>query len=362
MASPEDETDRPVEVPDPLNADPAVALEREVYWAAPAGARSSQALASSTPASEIAIVWSEMEDRLRYDRRQAPPPDEVAVEATGRVRRALRSAVFRIFRPLIRRHDRLLARAARLGADTARSLADTQLELARLREQVQTMTPGGSEPAAWAAGEGVPPAPPALPEALTRRLASLLREDAAAEASRMRSREGLAASIHQHAGGSPVWLQAGCGQGELAARLLAAGWRVSASDPSPDAVAAVRARGVDARIGDAPAFLDAYDGDPPTVVHLVRALEPLTPPAWLDLLRRSAEVLAPGGTLLVEGFDPRSPSSMAWFYAGIIHRWPVHPEVLRAFVEHVGLHDVEVSGLGPGEGADQAYLLVARKP
>lgn len=362
MASPEDATDLPDEVPDPLNADPAVALERELYWAARPGAHDSQALASSTPGSELAIVWSEMEDRLRHDYMQVFPPDEEVVEIGGGLKRGIKRVIFRTIRPLVRRYDRLLADVARLGADTARSVAGTQRELARLREQVRSMTPGSgtAEPATSPAEhQGTP----VFPEALARRLSAAMRGDGGIEAARLDAYEVLAGSLRERAGGSAVWLEVGCEEDELAVRLLASGWRVVASDPSADAVAASRERGVDAHVAGAPAFLDGYDGEAPGVVHLVRVFEHLAPSAWLEVLRRSADVLASGGALLVEAFDPRSPSSLPRFFTDVTHRWPAHPEVLRVFVEHVGLRDVEVRGLGPAEGSEHpAYLLVARKP
>jgi SAM-dependent methyltransferase len=44
-------------------------------------------------------------------------------------------------------------------------------------------------------------------------------------------------------------IDVGCGRGDLAAALMGAGWRMTGVEPSPEAAANARARGVDVRVG-----------------------------------------------------------------------------------------------------------------
>lgn len=93
-------------------------------------------------------------------------------------------------------------------------------------------------------------------------------------------------------------LEVGCGAGELAAALAERGHHVAAVDSSEGAVGLARARGVPAELGTFPEVptpagdLDAvFLG---RVLHHVEALEPV--------LERAAELLVPGGVLLVEDY------------------------------------------------------------
>jgi SAM-dependent methyltransferase len=89
-------------------------------------------------------------------------------------------------------------------------------------------------------------------------------------------------------------LDAGCGRGELAARLLEAGLEVVALDQSERMVELTRARGVDARVGDVQA-LPFEDGEfDVAVANFVLYLVPAVDLALAELAR----VLRPGGRLV----------------------------------------------------------------
>lgn len=90
-------------------------------------------------------------------------------------------------------------------------------------------------------------------------------------------------------------LEVGAGDGRLAARLALGGWDVTAVDCSEQAVAAARARGVDAVCAD---FLE-YRGGPFDVVAFTRSLHhmPLEP-----ALERAEALLARDGVLILEEF------------------------------------------------------------
>lgn len=111
--------------------------------------------------------------------------------------------------------------------------------------------------------------------------------------------------------GGPVRiLDAGCGDGGLAAALARHGHEVTALDISAEAVAAARSAGVPAVRAD----LASHRDDPFDVIILSLSLHHMSPlEAVLD---RAAALLAPGGTLAVDEFawDRAGAAGAAWFY------------------------------------------------
>ena len=90
-------------------------------------------------------------------------------------------------------------------------------------------------------------------------------------------------------------LEVGAGDGRLSARLARGGWTVTALDHSEPAVAAARARGVEAVCAD---FLE-YRGGPFDVVAFTRSLHHMPLEAALE---RAEALLAPNGLLITEEF------------------------------------------------------------
>jgi SAM-dependent methyltransferase len=87
----------------------------------------------------------------------------------------------------------------------------------------------------------------------------------------------------------------GCGRGDLAALFVARGWRATGIEPSATAVAAARARGIDARTGtlaDTPLEPNEYDA-----AVFQHSLEHTTDP--VTDLERVREALKPGGSVLI---------------------------------------------------------------
>jgi SAM-dependent methyltransferase len=105
-------------------------------------------------------------------------------------------------------------------------------------------------------------------------------------------------------------LEVGCGDGKLAALLIAQGFDVIAVDVDPEAVAAARRRGVDARCSD----FAGFDVSPMVVVLFSRSLHHIHNPA--AALRRAHGMLSPGGQVLVEDFGRERVSRTAatWLY------------------------------------------------
>lgn len=104
-------------------------------------------------------------------------------------------------------------------------------------------------------------------------------------------------------------LEVGCGEGELAARLLQDGLEVVALDADEGCVAAARTIGVDARQANWPTKMDGtFDA-----VLFTRSLHHIAP---LDeAVRAAVDALRPGGPIIVEDFriEAASPRTDAWF-------------------------------------------------
>lgn len=90
-------------------------------------------------------------------------------------------------------------------------------------------------------------------------------------------------------------LDLGCGDGVLTAKLMAAGCRVVGIDGSPAFVAAARARGVDARLGDGQALAFAGEFDAlfsNAAIHWMRDADAVIDGVW--------RALVPGGRFVAE--------------------------------------------------------------
>jgi len=104
-------------------------------------------------------------------------------------------------------------------------------------------------------------------------------------------------------------LDAGCGNGAVARWLAGLGYRVTAMDADPDAVATARAAGVPAIQADIAGFTD----QPFDAVLMLLTLHHMHPlPRVLDQVTR---LLRPGGRLIIDEFawDWADPATVRWF-------------------------------------------------
>lgn len=105
-------------------------------------------------------------------------------------------------------------------------------------------------------------------------------------------------------------LDLACGQGRNALWLAARGWRVTAIDFSPTALAKGRAAAESAGLDLTwtAADLTAHVPEPGAYDLVLIAYLHLPEPAFRTVLGRAAAALAPGGTLLVVGHDATNPA------------------------------------------------------
>jgi SAM-dependent methyltransferase len=383
-------------------------LAREVYWAAlPMTDRQP----GSSPAggwSDLAVGWSELEATLRRDHGAGPLPDDPTLDMGSRAKRRFKRVTFRVLRPLMRRYDRITADLALLGLETSQELAvargDTVAltsEVQRLRAELReaqaswealrtefatrlhehdvwvgtatadlearmrrTATGAQQEPVdETQAGRPVSAPPsPAMPDAFYRRLETALRGSPESIKAKLEQYRDLAIELREQAGGSPLWIDLGCGEGQFLSMLRDWGWRVIGMDISAQAVRACTDQGFDAVEGSLPDFLASYDGEAPHGMSAIQVVEHLDPADWLPLLQLARTALAPGGALVIETIYPLNVDALAaWFFGDITHTWPANPETLRVMAGFAGFDRVDVLLMNEdASGRPQDYALTAR--
>jgi SAM-dependent methyltransferase len=130
--------------------------------------------------------------------------------------------------------------------------------------------------------------------------------------------------IRKHVAPGASLLEVGCGPGDVAASLVALGYRVTALDTDADLVGRARSLGVEAHVARWP----EYDAPAVDAVAFTRSLHHIDP---LDAaLQRAAEALRPGGRLLVEdfAFAAADDATIDWF-VGLV-RGPDAARVLQS--------------------------------
>ncbi len=137
---------------------------------------------------------------------------------------------------------------------------------------------------------------------------------AAASAVEVATRETLAWLARVLPAGRVRLLDVGCGGGEIAAGLAREGRQVVAIDASAKAVARAQERGVPAREACFPAFEPAPGEAPFEAVLFSRSLHHVDD--LPGVCARAAQLLAPGGTVLVEDFawELVDRPTAVWFY------------------------------------------------
>jgi SAM-dependent methyltransferase len=147
-------------------------------------------------------------------------------------------------------------------------------------------------------------------------------------------------------------LEVGAGQGELAAALRAMGWEVVAVDPAADGAAGVEPIPLLDVAGDDASF------DAAVAIVSLHHVEPLA-----ESCRHLAELLRPGGTLIVDEFDVGSldERATAWWLARREDSSRTPAEVVAAMRSHIHplsavLTALEEAGLALGTVERGPYL------
>lgn len=112
------------------------ALARELYWAEDATPR------SRMDTGEVRDALHDFAVLMRADEKQVIPRGEPNLASSTRLRRGLKLRLFRLFRPISWRYDRLLADLGELNAALADRVAVLEAEVRRLKRKL-----GEDEPA-----------------------------------------------------------------------------------------------------------------------------------------------------------------------------------------------------------------------
>ncbi len=115
---------------EPLSDDAFENLARELYWADTATRR------PPTTTSDVRGRLHDLAALLRADERLAIPRGEVNLASRVRWRRQLKLGLFRLFRPISWRYDRLLADHAELSTALADRVQQLEVEVAQLRREL----------------------------------------------------------------------------------------------------------------------------------------------------------------------------------------------------------------------------------
>jgi SAM-dependent methyltransferase len=155
----------------------------------------------------------------------------------------------------------------------------------------------------------------------------------------------------------------GCGRGDLAAALIGAGWSMAGIEPSPEAAANARARGVDVRVGTlANCAPEPGAHDAAVFQHsLEHTVEPLAD------LERIRDALRPGGLVAITvpnfgNWQARRLRSR-WYHLDVPrHRTHFTGDGLVTVLERAGLkvEDVRTSTSAAGLPASIQYRVAGR--
>ena len=200
-----------------------------------------------------------------------------------------------------------------------------------------------------------------------------MRGDASTVTARLRQYERFAVPLRERLmaddahgeaeGPQPLWLDLGCGLGELCELVQEWGWRVHGVDSSPGAVDACRAKGIEATLAEVDGYLETRRGEAPAAVSAIQLIEHIPRGDWIRLFERIHAVLRPGGAMLIETINGLNPEAVAaYFVADVTHTWPGHPETLRLMAEHAGFESVEIVFINEDHrGSAQDFAIWAKK-
>jgi len=158
-------------------------------------------------------------------------------------------------------------------------------------------------------------------------------------------------------GGERDALVVGCGLGDDAEAVSRHGYRVTAFDIAPTAIARCRERfphsQVEYRVADLFALPGAWRARFDLIVE-VRTLQSLAPRQRADAVAAIAATVAPGGVVWVRCLaqDAAEPATT--------RPWPVTRDELRAF-EHAGLRELAFREEPPTAGRGRSFTVVYRR-
>jgi len=143
-------------------------------------------------------------------------------------------------------------------------------------------------------------------------------------------------------------LDVGCGRGEFLQLLKDAGVTARGIDMNHAMVLHCADKGLDAREGDALAYLRGLPADALGGLMAAQVVEHLQPDYLLALLQEAFRTLRPGSPIALETINVASWSAFFSSYVrDVTHARPLHPDTLRFFVLATGFLDAELRFSSP---------------
>jgi SAM-dependent methyltransferase len=144
-------------------------------------------------------------------------------------------------------------------------------------------------------------------------------------------------------GASLPVLDMGSGRGELLELFREAGIAAFGIDMDDAMVARCAQKGLDARLGDAIAYLRAADDRSLGGLIACQVVEHLNNSQLEELMTLCAVKVKSGGRVIFETINPQSVIALSRnFFRDPTHVWPLHPDTLRFIMEMRGLKTVDV--------------------
>ncbi len=316
-----------------------------------------------------------MVERLQAEQLETVPAAEPYLSSRSALKGAAKRWVFRLTRPATLRSDRLVTELANAVLELAEQVRRVTADLERAHgdlDRVDRALNGMRAASGGVGGSDPDRHAPVVDDAYYWRFEQRMRGDASSVLSRLRQYERFAVPLHDRLmrdavdptpDDLPLWLDLGCGLGELCRLVQEWGWRVHGVDSSPGAVEACRAQGIDATLADVAGYLESRRGEAPAGVSAIQLIEHIPRGDWIGMFERIHDLLRPGGAMLVETINGLNPDAVAaYFVADVTHTWPGHPETLRLMAEHAGFAAVEVVFLNPDHrGNAQDFAIWALK-
>ena len=143
-------------------------------------------------------------------------------------------------------------------------------------------------------------------------------------------------------------LDLGCGRGEWLEILTENKIQAFGLDTNPELISVLRGKGFATKNESAHSHLKSLEDCSVALVTAFHLLEHLTTPELCELLFQIKRVLQPGGIFIAE-----TPNALnigvasSTFWIDPTHTRPLHPEVLRYWLQHFGFSDVEIRFLNP---------------
>lgn len=309
-------------------------------------------------------------EQLRTEQGETVPAEPYLASSSA-LKGAVKRGVFRLTRPATRRSDRLATELAAVALELAERVGGITEDLDRAHGDLDRLDRALAELRAVApAGDASAAGAPVVDDAYYWSFEQGMRGDASSVIARLRQyerfavalREGLAGGGERLDGAQPLWLDLGCGLGELCELVQEWGWRAHGVDSSPGAIEACRAKGLDATLAEIDGYLETRRGEAPGAISAIQLIEHIPRGEWIPLFERIHAMLRPGGAMLIETINGLNPDALAsYFVADVTHTWPGHPETLRLMAEHAGFSDVDVVFLNQDHrGNAQDFAIWAR--